>query len=77
MLVVCFVIIRLFIDAQKVRKKMGLFDGAIATRNLKKAVFLSFNISVLFLGYSLHKANFYMFFVAQRTKRPSHEKKQS
>ena len=25
--------------------------------------------TVLFLGYSLYKANFYMFFVAQRTKR--------
>ena len=32
---------------------------------------------VLFLGCFHYKAKFYMFFVAQRTKRPAHEKKQS
>ena len=65
-----------FLSAQKVRKKL-LFDGATATRNLEKTMFfLSTPRCCPSVVFSI-KQDFYMFFVAQRTKRPAHEKKQS
>ena len=63
-----------FLSAQKVDKTISFRWSGSEEKSQKKAVFLSFNSSVLLTGYSHYKAKFYMFFVAQRTKRPAHEK---
>ena len=69
LLVVCFIIIRLFIDAQKVRKKKVSFRWSDSDKKSRKIIFFLLTPRCCSSVVLSIKQNFHMFFVAQRTKR--------